>query len=255
MTGLQLGLFDALRHAAAPPAPGLRRFDDGSRRFDYTLRHASRRSIGIRVGDQGVVVSAPRWVAQRQLQSVLADKAAWVVKQLAQREQRQLAQQAARIDWRAGGTLPYLGCELTLRLGAPGAAARRVDAELLLPLPSDCSAARIRDSAQAWMQHEAQALFETRSGHFAQLLGVTVRTVKLSSAATRWGSASRDGTLRLHWRLLHFTPELVDYVIAHEVAHLREMNHGPRFWATVGELFPDWRDARHALRRSLLPPW
>ncbi len=61
--------------------------------------------------------------------------------------------------------------------------------------------------------------------------------------------------MRLHWRLLHFSTDLVDYVIAHEIAHLREMNHGPRFWAAVGELFPDWSDARAQLRRSVLPPW
>ena len=243
--------------AEAPEPPATRRYDDGKHRFDYVLRRASRRSIGIRIDDQGIVVSAPRWVGQGQVQAMLADKASWVMRQHGLREQRRQAQQAARIDWREGGRLPYLGRTLTLRLGASGRDPRLLSetGELHLPLPADCDARRVRDSAQAWMQREAMALFAQRTDHFARQLGVTVKAIKLTSAATRWGSATACGTLRLHWRLLHFSPAIVDYVVAHEVAHLREMNHSPRFWQTVGELFPEWRDARSELRHSLLPPW
>ena len=239
----------------APPAT--RSYDDGTHRFHYVLRRASRRSIGIRIDDQGIVVSAPRWVSLNHVQAALADKAAWVVRQHGLREQRQQAQQSARIAWCEGGRLPYLGRTLTLRLGASGNAAclHHDTAELHLPLPADSDARRVRDTAQAWMQREAMALFAQRTAHFAQQLGVVVRSIKLTSAATRWGSATACGTLRLHWRLLHFTPAIVDYVVAHEVAHLREMNHSARFWQTVGELFPDWQTARSELRHSLLPPW
>ena len=65
---------------------------------------------------------------------------------------------------------------------------------------------------------------------------------------TRWGSCTPDGAVRLNWRLVHFPLEIIDYVIAHELAHLRELNHGPRFWSTVGELFPDFDRARAWLR-------
>ncbi len=252
--GVQRSLFDDTDDDAAAPRPApWRRFDDGRRRFDYLLRRARRRSIGIRVDERGVVVSAPNWVALRQVHDVLADKADWVQRQLTLRAQRGAALHSARIDWRDGGTLPFLGRVLTLRLAATATA--RHDDELRLALPADSDSARLRDAAQAWMQNEAGALFAARCAHFAQRLGVTVRAVRLSSARTRWGSASADGTVRLNWRLLHFSPGLVDYVIAHEIAHLREMNHGPRFWETVGELFPDWSDARAQLRRSVLPPW
>lgn len=252
----QLGLFDTAEPAPAADsgsAPGLRLYDDGRHRFAYALRRASRRSIGIRVGDEGVVVSIPRWSTLAQLRPVLEDKAGWIARQLAARDQRRREQEAARIDWREGGCLPFLGASLTLRLGA-GASGRDGDA-LRLALPHDSAPERIRDAAQAWMQREAQALFESRTAHFAARLGVEVRAVRLSSARGRWGSATTSGTVRLHWRLLHFAPAVVDYVVAHEIAHLREMNHGPRFWATVGELFPDWRDVRQKLGRATLPPW
>jgi len=70
----------------------------------------------------------------------------------------------------------------------------------------------------------------------------------LSSARTRWGSCSADGSIRLNWRLVHFPLDIVDYVIAHELAHLRELNHGTRFWQIVGDLFPEYERARAWLR-------
>jgi predicted metal-dependent hydrolase len=78
----------------------------------------------------------------------------------------------------------------------------------------------------------------------------------LSSAATRWGSCTADGKIRLNWRLVHFPMSLIDYVVAHELAHLKEMNHSPRFWDTVESIFPEFREAREQLRShppELLP--
>ena len=79
----------------------------------------------------------------------------------------------------------------------------------------------------------------------------------LSSARTRWGSCSRRTGIRLNWRLIHFPLPIVDYVVIHELAHLREMNHGPRFWAIVATLCPDYREQRAELRRLAVtcPDW
>src|ERR1043165_1296771 len=77
--------------------------------------------------------------------------------------------------------------------------------------------------------------------------------LRLSSAQTRWGSASADGMIRLNWRLIHFSPALIDYVVAHELAHLKEMNHSPRFWAVVRSVFPEYELARDRLKQAVLP--
>jgi len=94
-------------------------------------------------------------------------------------------------------------------------------------------------------------------GHLAQQLRVRCTRLALSSAQTRWGSASADGSIRLNWRLVHFGLPVIDYVVTHELAHLREMNHGPRFWAVVGSVVPDYRAARRQPRclsgRTLIP--
>jgi len=76
----------------------------------------------------------------------------------------------------------------------------------------------------------------------------------LSSAGTRWGSAGADGTIRLNWRLVHFAPAVIDYVVAHELAHLREMNHSAAFWDVVRSVVPGYEQARASLRDCVLPP-
>ena len=92
---------------------------------------------------------------------------------------------------------------------------------------------QIRDAVQSWFQRQAKRIFEERCRHFAARLGVRMTRLSLSSAATRWGSAGADGAIRLHWRLVHFALPTIDYVVAHELAHLREMNHSAAFWDVV----------------------
>ena len=81
------------------------------------------------------------------------------------------------------------------------------------------------------------------------------RSLGLSSARTRWGSASVSGAIRLNWRLLHFTPAVIDYVVVHELSHLRVMDHSPRFWAVVASIFPDHAQLRRRLRDEAVPLW
>ncbi len=251
---LQYELFGA---DARPPRGAARRFAQGERAFDYELRRSARRSIGIRIDDAAVRVSAPRWVSLAQIDQVLSDKADWVLRQLHLREQRLREQRRQRIEWGDGCRLPWRGGELVLRLGQPVRGAQ-LDADggcLLLPLAPGCAPDLLRAHTERWMREQARQHLSARAEDFAQRLGVGLRAVALSSARTRWGSASSDGQLRLHWRLLHLPQPLIDYVVAHEVAHLREMNHGPRFWATVGELFPGWQQARADLRRCVFALW
>lgn len=124
---------------------------------------------------------------------------------------------------------------------------------LHIGLPQTASQSQIREVVQSWLQRQARKLFEERCAHFAPRLGVQVRRLALSSAATRWGSASADGSVRLHWRLMHFALPVIDYVVTHELAHLREMNHSAAFWEVVRSVLPDYEHHRGALRRQVLP--
>ena len=251
----QLSLFDVAPEItpAEPGEPRSRReLWLGQHRIGYELKRARRRSIGFVVGPQGLRVSAPRWVPINEIERALHHKGDWILRKLVEQRERQQRVQASRIEWMDGSTLPYLGTPLTMVL-AP--AEREVTwagetRQLRLPLPQGASAEQIRDLTQAWLQARAREDFLPRCRRFAEALGVTMKTLRLSSAQTRWGSASADGSIRLNWRLIHFAPAIIDYVVAHELAHLREMNHSPAFWDTVRSVLPDYERSREALREE-----
>jgi predicted metal-dependent hydrolase len=237
-------------------------FLDGCR-VSYLLKRAQRKSIGFVVGPDGLAVTAPRWLGQTEVDAALRAKSGWILRKLQEQQDRKQRVEAHRIEWRDGGILPYLGQSLVLVLdaqasgvrclpqepGAPGAAA----GQLRIGLPASTQAEQIRDAVQAWLQRQARQHFEGRCAHFAPLLKVQVKRLRLSSAQTRWGSASADGSIRLNWRLVHFSPAVIDYVVVHELAHLREMNHSPAFWAVVQSVIPDM-EARKALLRTPAVP-
>ena len=143
-----------------------------------------------------------------------------------------------------------------------GGAVLNTDAEALpgvprltlhVGLPQSATPEQIRDVVQSWLQRQARRVFEERCKHFAQQLGVRYTKLSLSSAQTRWGSAGADGAIRLNWRLIHFAMAQIDYVVAHELAHLREMNHSPRFWDVVRSVMPDYERVRSTLKDDTLP--
>jgi len=112
---------------------------------------------------------------------------------------------------------------------------------LRVALLPTASATQIRDAVQAWLMRQALDLFAQR--------------LALSSAGTRWGSARSDGSIRLNWRLLHFALPVIDYVVAHELSHLRVMNHSPQFWDTVRSVVPDYPVQRTRLKDDSVPRW
>jgi predicted metal-dependent hydrolase len=122
-------------------------------------------------------------------------------------------------------------------------------------LPHHASPDQIRDVVQAWLMRQAKQVFQERLDHFAPMLGVQWKKLALSNAGTRWGSAKSDGSIRLNWRLVHFNMSVVDYVVAHELSHLREMNHSPRFWDTVQSVLPNYAALRQQLKNETAPRW
>ncbi len=250
---------------AALPTPPRARHEVrlGEHRVAYELRRARRRSIGFSVGPEGLAVSAPRWVGLADIESALHAKAGWILRKLHEQQQRAHRQLQARVEWREGGSIPFLGETVILVLDARGTGAVLHSAPDALPgvprltlhlgLPQHAGPAQIRDAVQSWLQRQARRVFEERCAVYAQRLGVQVRRLSLSSATTRWGSASADGAIRLNWRLVHFGLSVIDYVVAHELAHLREMNHSPAFWDVVRSVLPGYEQARSTLREGVLP--
>ncbi len=216
----------------------------------YRFARARRKSIGFTVGPEGLVVRAPRWVPLREVDAAVQEKADWILAKLQLMRERARAPVMPEPVWAHGVDLPYLGGTVRLCVLARGQVPDLPEGVQALPLnlPPEASAAQVREAAEAWFKKRARALFEERLQHFGPQLGVQHQKLSLSSARTRWGSARSDGHIRLNWRLIHLPLSQIDYVVVHELAHLRVMDHSPRFWDTVGTVMPDWRERRQGLR-------
>ena len=263
----------ALPPLAAAPAPSpdlLSRHPRAHRevvldghRVAYEFCRARRRSIGFVVGVDGLTVSAPRWVPLAEVETALREKSRWILRKLQEQQDRARRLAQARVVWADGTILPFLGESVILVLDPRETGAVLRTSEQTLPgvarmtlhvgLPQNAAPEQLREAVQSWLQRQARRIFEERCELFAQRLDVQVRRVSLSSAQTRWGSASADGTIRLNWRLIHFALPIIDYVVAHELAHLRVMDHSPRFWEVVESLVPDYKQRRDALKDDVLP--
>ncbi len=240
----------------------------GSARVAYEFKRGNRKTIGFLVGAEGLSVRAPRWVALRDVDAAVREKADWILRKLAETQQRHARVEATRIEWKDGAEFPFLGEPVVIRLDPKhnfvgvGGAIDATDADngtgprlLRLAVAQNAEPSQIRDAAQAWLMRQARKLFIERLDHFAPRLGVRWQKLSLSNAATRWGSASADGSIRLNWRLIHFRLPVIDYVVAHELAHLRVMDHSHRFWETVESVVPDYDLLRQQLKDEAVPRW
>lgn len=235
----------------------------GEHRVGYALRRGRRGSIGFVVSAEGLQVNAPRWVSLQNIDSAVQAKAGWIVRKLQEQRDRARRVDAARIEWRDGTSLPFLGETVIIVLDPRVAGAVLDGGAQSLPgvprlvlhvgLPQTAEPEQIRDSVQSWLQRQALRIFTERCRHFADTLGVRMTRLSLSSAQTRWGSASADGSIRLNWRLVHFGLQVIDYVVAHELAHLREMNHSAAFWDVVRSVVPDYQVLRNTLKDVPVP--
>ncbi|WCM20348.1 M48 family metallopeptidase [Paraburkholderia bryophila] len=242
----------------APDGSKLRSLVVGSRTLHYALKRSGRRSIGFAIDSTGLTITAPRWVTLADIETAITEKQRWIFAKLIEWQTRVEQRALPKVDWKDGAEVPYLGQPVRVILGSPRGTLQfsASDSALQVPLPLQADPQQIKDRVQGWLQGEAKRLFGERLAIYSEKLGVSYRTYALSSAATRWGSCSSDGKIRLNWRLIHFPLSIIDYVVAHELAHLREMNHSPRFWQTVESIFPEFREARQTLKShppELLP--
>lgn len=218
---------------------------DGSRTH-YTLKRSARRSIGLRIGKQGLVVSIPNRLSMRELERILHQKLHWIHEKL----QVRAAAHIPGISWQDKTPLWFTGQTIELQI-QEDVRNRKVSftgqaLQLRMTDPQDADA--IRHKVIQWYKQQALADFQRRTSLLVQKLGLPTPPIYLSNAQSRWGSCNSKGEIRLNWRLIQAPPHIIRYVIAHELAHLKEMNHSPRFWAIVAGLDPYYKQAEADLK-------
>lgn len=225
----------------------------GQHYVPYQLQRSKRRSIGFQITSAGLQITAPRWVSVAEINSAIVSKQRWILKNLQEQRERPVPPTDAPTVWTTGTQLLFLGHHATLKVAYGAATQFDMEAGIItLNLPADSNPALCKKHLLAWLMGQARKKFSERLPYYAAQLGVQYHSFTLSNASTLWGSCNAQGKIRLNWRLIHFSPHLIDYVIAHELAHLLEMNHSPRFWAKVGTVFPNYVTAREELNQLSL---
>jgi predicted metal-dependent hydrolase len=212
----------------------------------YQLDLRVRRTIGLKITAQGLVVHAPKRIAASQLQQVLLQKARWIQQKLALRE----VNQVSPMQWVDGEHLLFMGQDivLTLQQHATNKAVVLQGNQLLVRSPQIDQPAFVARKVLQWFAQQALPDFTRRVELIAAQMGEKVTAVALSNARSRWGSCNSRKQIRLNWRLIQAPPHIIQYVICHEMAHLREMNHSARFYAVQASLFPNHEQAEKELK-------
>jgi len=240
-----MGLFAKPRAASET-----RTFRLDGREIPYLLKRSpKRRTIGLRIDHRGLTVNAPQRAADSRLEQILRERSGWLFDKLREWQERQ----PATFNCTDGEALLFLGSELVLRLieGGPRAQPRLSEDDILVvKVPDTGDAAGVRRKLEQWYRAEARRHFVQRLEHYADRMGLALRKVALSDARTRWGSCNSRGDIRLSWRLIQAPISQIDYVVVHELAHIRELNHSPRFWAIVEETLPHYAAAQRALKEG-----
>jgi predicted metal-dependent hydrolase len=213
----------------------------GGRAVEYRFARRRRRTLGITVDAAGLRVAAPLRAPWREIEAFLRYKEDWIVRKL---DEWACMPRGPVLHGASGEFVPLFGIPrlIEVRHGRRHVAHDPVRITLTVPRRS-----RPLDVLAKWLKHQALEAFRPRAAHYATALGLPAPRLALSNASTQWGVCSESGAIRLSWRLVHLDPALADYVIAHEVAHLVEMNHSRRFWSLLGRLYPGWREMRERL--------
>ena len=217
----------------------------------YDVHRSNRaRYARIEVDADGVRVVVPRRMPLDDVAPFVAGKQRWIERTL--RRYRQAEAEAPRVRLVDGGTVPYLGEGLTLRVRVERGrvrshVARRGD-ELRVAVGSAGQAA-VRDALERWYRRQARAEVARRLDAATDRAGTAYTGLSIRGQRTRWASCSSSGAMSFNWRLLLAPAEILDYVVEHEVAHLEVLGHSRRFWSLLARRCPDYRRYERWLRR------
>jgi predicted metal-dependent hydrolase len=220
--------------------------------IEYPIRRSDRaRRARINVSADGVEVVVPRRMALRQVVPFVEEKRPWIERTL--RRIRE-AEEATAVRLADGGSVPYLGRSLLLRVRVePGRVRSHVALRpggVLHVAVGSPGAAAVRDALEAWYRRRARLEVEPRLDAACKRAGTSYTRLSIRAQRTRWASCSSTGAMSFNWRLLLAPPEILDYVVEHEVAHLEVLDHSPRFWRLLGSRSPAYREHERWLRRN-----
>ena len=224
----------------------------GGTHLPYTIRRSARRkkTVAVTVDPAGaVLLVAAEHLTTEELDGIVSRKAEWIVRRL-RNAQSHDPPLAAR-EFVSGESVLYLGRHYRLKVHPDESGDAKLRGGWLhVPAPKGSRhTAQVREAVVSWFRCHAAERLPERVAAWRPKAGVPMPRVIVSNQQKRWGSCDRNGTIRLNWRIIQAPMRLVDYVVVHELVHLRHRGHGRDYWQAVGRVMPDYERRREDLRR------
>jgi predicted metal-dependent hydrolase len=212
----------------------------------HEIVRSKRRSLSLEITSEArLIIRAPNRMHMEKIFEIVREKRNWIWKK--QQEMRMKKIEVQPKAFHTGETFLFLGQEYPLQIVNNTRIPLTLERHFLL---SEKYQHKAKEIFEKWYREEAKVMLTEKVQIFAEKAGVSVRSIKINSAQKRWGSCAASGNINFSWRLVLAPEFVVDYVVAHEVAHRKEMNHSPRFWSVVASLHPDYKQAKKWLREN-----
>ena len=225
-----------------------------NRDLQYTLKRSSRKTISIAIEKNGCVkVASPYGVSEYYLNRLLQQKARWILKKLEDVQTKWIETRKKKV-FEDGQYFYYLGKQYELKIISDNQIKKPdvtiTGENIVIEIPYDPDEAKIGDVLKLWYINQFKLLVRQKIEYYSKIIGVHPQKIAVREQKTRWGSCSTKGNINLNWKLIMAPPEIVDYVIVHELCHMRAMNHSKEFWKLVESYCPGYKKCRTWLKAS-----
>lgn len=208
------------------------------------LIKSNRKTISIQVNEDGkLIIKAPKKISHSEIDLLIQKHHSWIEKRITYYENNKINKK----EFKENQEFLFMGNAYFLKFDSNYSSPYIFEDNIFLSPKYDENWLNI---FEIWYKQEARKIFNQRAIIFAKLMGLKYKSIKLSSAKTRWGSCSSLGNINLAWRLIMSPLEIIDYVIVHELAHLKQANHSQKFWNEVGFVLPDYKNRRNWLKEN-----
>jgi predicted metal-dependent hydrolase len=199
--------------------------------------------------DQGLIVIVPPKCEKKYIQDFIKSKKDWIFKKLAQQAERRKMEQERELNHE--DIIQFLGNDIRITVIPGSNRSDRVSLEKdLLFISPNGSGKSINELVEDWYRFQAKLLINEKVELFSKEMGLEYKGFGIRGQKTRWGSCSRKRILSFNWKLMKAPETIIDYVVIHELAHIKEMNHSSKFWDVVGEYYPRYKQSRLWLRKN-----
>ena len=210
----------------------------------FTLKRSFRNNVSLRIGPKGTTVNAPFFYPKKNIHEFIKSKAKWIEDRINELSSAQIPKDINQLK-----EIKILNNSYMIKIEEGQTQIKEHDFDIIIYLKNINDNQKIRKNFLTWLQKKALRYFNEEIERLSNEFNLKVKEVKISNAKTRWGTCNNDKIIRLNWRLIQAEPKIINYVICHELAHLKEMNHSKNFWLEVDKMCPNYKELSKALKK------